>query len=64
VMGAIVTASVTAPTGDSRALVQFVDGIHRALYVAAGVAFAAAVIAVATVRKVRQAEPHAIPEAA
>ena len=64
VMGAIVTASVTVPRGDSRALVQFVDGIHQALYVAAGVAFAAAVIAVATVRKVRHAEPHAIPEAA
>ena len=64
IMGAIVTANVTVSRGDSRSGAQFVDGLHQALYVAAAVAFAAAVIAVATVRRVRHAEPHAIPEAA
>jgi EmrB/QacA subfamily drug resistance transporter len=63
-MGAIVTANVSVSRGDSRALGQFVDGLHQALYVAAAVAFAAAAIAVVTVRKVRHAEAHAVPEAA
>jgi EmrB/QacA subfamily drug resistance transporter len=60
VMGAIVTASVTLPRGDPGSPAQFIDGLHQALYVASGVALAAAVVAVLTVRKYRHAEPHAI----
>jgi EmrB/QacA subfamily drug resistance transporter len=64
VMGAIVASQVHAPRGDARALGQFVNGLHDALYVAAAIAFSAAIVAVLTVRKYRHAEPHAVLEAA
>ncbi len=64
VMGAIVAAYVTAPRTSPEAIPQFVDGFQRAVLVAAGIAFAAAIIAVATVRKYRHPEAQAVPEAA
>jgi EmrB/QacA subfamily drug resistance transporter len=63
-MGAIVTSEITVSRGSPQAAVQFVDGLHRALYVAAVVAFAAAVLAIVTVRKYRHAEAPAALEAA
>jgi EmrB/QacA subfamily drug resistance transporter len=65
VMGAIVAAYVSAPRTSPEAIPQFVDGFQRAVTVAAGIAFAAAIIAVVTVRKYRHAEEgQALPEAA
>jgi EmrB/QacA subfamily drug resistance transporter len=59
VMGAIVTASINVPPTDPRVAVQFVDGYQKALYVAAAIALAGAVVAVTTVRKYRH--PEALP---
>jgi EmrB/QacA subfamily drug resistance transporter len=66
VMGAIVASQLHVSVGNPKALGQFVNGLHDALHVAAGVAGLAAVIAVLTVRQYRHADPeaHAIPEAA
>jgi MFS family permease len=64
VMGAIVTSAVTVSRGNPQAAVQFVDGLHRALYVAAVIAFAAALLAIVTVRKYQHAEAPAALEAA
>jgi EmrB/QacA subfamily drug resistance transporter len=65
VMGAIVAAYVTAPRTSPEAIPQFIDGFQRAVLVAAGIAFAGAIVAVATVRKYRHAEEaEALPEAA
>jgi EmrB/QacA subfamily drug resistance transporter len=63
VMGAIVLSYVEAAPGDPRAAAQFVEGLQAALVVAAAIAFAAALVAVATVRKYRHAEPQPVPEA-
>ncbi len=58
IMGAIVAASVHVPPGSPQSAAQFVTGYQHALEVAAVIAFAAALVAVATVRKYRHgAEP-------
>jgi EmrB/QacA subfamily drug resistance transporter len=49
-MGAILASYVTAPQRSPLAAQQFVDGLHSALLVAAGITFAAAVTAVLMVR--------------
>jgi hypothetical protein len=58
-MGAIVAASITVKPPNPDYPAQFVDGYHNALHVAAAIAILGAVVAVATVRKVRhpEAEP-------
>jgi EmrB/QacA subfamily drug resistance transporter len=63
IMGAIVAASIHASPGDPRLVSEFVNGLQHALLVAAAVAFAGAVVAVATVRKIRH-EDVPVPEAA
>ena len=60
VMGAIVASYVHHPVTDPRALGEFVQGFQRALIVAAGIAFAAAVVAVVTLRKPEHAEEPAL----
>jgi EmrB/QacA subfamily drug resistance transporter len=55
-MGAIVVASISVADTDPRIAGQFVDGYRNALYVAAAIAAAGAVVAVATVRKYRHPE--------
>ena len=65
IMGAIVASYVHAPLGSPAAPGEFVQGFQRALEVASGIAFAASILAVATVRKYRHAEePRAMAEAA
>jgi len=49
-MGAILASYVTAPVRSPLAAEQFVNGLHAALLVAAGITFAAAVTAVLMVR--------------
>jgi MFS family permease len=49
-MGAILASYLTVPPRSPEAPQQFVDGLHAALLVAAAITFAAAVVAVATVR--------------
>jgi EmrB/QacA subfamily drug resistance transporter len=56
IMGSIVLSYADAGPGDPRATQEFVDGFQAALLVAAGIAFAGALVAVATVRKHRHAE--------
>jgi hypothetical protein len=56
VMGAIVASYVHSPATDPRALGEFVQGFQRALLVAAGIAFTAAVVAVTTLRKPEHAD--------
>ena len=53
IMGAIVAASVHVPPTSPEAPAQFVTGFQHALEVAAAIAFAAALVAVATIRKYR-----------
>jgi EmrB/QacA subfamily drug resistance transporter len=60
-MGAIVASSISVLPGNPEYPAQFVDGYHNALHVAAAVALLGAVVAVATVRNVRHAEPEARP---
>ena len=62
VMGAILGSYTTVQLGDPRYPEQFVAGFHAALYVAAAIAFAAAFVAILTVRKHRHHE--ALAEAA
>ena len=63
VMGAIVASYVHHQPPDPRALPEFIQGFQHALLVAAGIAFSAAVIAVATLRKPEHAEePSGVPE--
>jgi EmrB/QacA subfamily drug resistance transporter len=64
VMGALVATTVSVSPFNSAFPHQFVDGYHRALHVGAAIALAGAIVAVATVRKVRHAEPHAAAEPA
>jgi EmrB/QacA subfamily drug resistance transporter len=61
-MGAIVAASVSVAPTNPQYSDQFVEGYHNALHVAAGIALVGAVVAVATVRRVRHPEPE--PQAA
>jgi EmrB/QacA subfamily drug resistance transporter len=60
-MGAIVASSVSVLPGNPAYPAQFVEGYHNALHIAAGIAILGAVVAVATVRKVRHPEPEARP---
>jgi len=55
VMGAIVAASLHVPPTNPAAAGQFVNGFQHALEVAAGIAFVASLVAVATVRQYRHA---------
>lgn len=61
IMGAIVAAAVHVPPTDPRAPEQFVTGFEHALEVAAAIAFAAALIAIATIRQYRHAEAIEAP---
>jgi EmrB/QacA subfamily drug resistance transporter len=63
VMGAIVAYYATAPLITAQGRAEYVDGMHHALEVAAGIAFAAALLAIATIRKYRH-EPVSVAEAA
>jgi predicted MFS family arabinose efflux permease len=62
IMGAIVASYVHVPPTDRRATAQFVTGFEHALEVAAAIAFAAAVVAVLTVRRYRHAETGDLAE--
>jgi predicted MFS family arabinose efflux permease len=53
IMGAIVAASVSVPPTSPEAPAQFVTGFQHALEVAAAIAFTAALVAIATIRKYR-----------
>jgi hypothetical protein len=64
IMGAVVASQVHVPRFSPAFPDQFVTGYHHALYTAAGIAFAGALIAVATVRKVvHREEATALAEA-
>jgi EmrB/QacA subfamily drug resistance transporter len=63
IMGAIVASYVNVSSGRPTAPERFVEGFQHALVVAAAIAFAAAVVAVVTVRKYRHAEPGTLAEA-
>jgi hypothetical protein len=65
-MGAVVATQINVGIGDPRYREQFVSGYHHALYVGAGIALGAAVIAATLVRRVRHAEaaPRREPEPA
>jgi EmrB/QacA subfamily drug resistance transporter len=56
IMGAILGTYITVPARSPLYGGQFVDGLQSALHIAAGIAFAAALVAVATVRRVREPE--------
>jgi EmrB/QacA subfamily drug resistance transporter len=61
VMGAVVASQINVPRFSPAFPDQFVSGYHHALYTAAGIAFAGALIAIATVRKVVHArEPSQV----
>ena len=64
VLGAVIAAYITAEPTDPRLQQQFLDGFHAALFVAAAIAFAGAILAVATVRKVAHPEAAVVPEPA
>ncbi len=64
VMGALVATSVSVTPFNAAFPGQFVEGYHRALHVGAAITLAGAVVAVATVRKLRHAEPHGAAEPA
>ena len=51
IMGAVVASRIHVPRTDPAFVGQFVGGYHHGLYAAAGIAFAGALIAIATVRK-------------
>jgi EmrB/QacA subfamily drug resistance transporter len=56
IMGALVSSRISVSPLSPAYPDQFVDGYHMALYVAAGIALAGALLAIATVRKYRHAE--------
>ncbi|MGZ4400777.1 MAG: MFS transporter, partial [Gaiellaceae bacterium] len=63
-MGAILASYLHAPVRSALAKQQYVDGLHAALLVSAGIAFAAALVAVVLVRvspAVEKAHIEAIP---
>ncbi|MGH3033848.1 MAG: MFS transporter [Gaiellaceae bacterium] len=64
IMGAIVLSYADVAPGDPRAPQQFVDGFQASLLVAAAIAFAGAVVAVATVREYHHADAAPLAEAA
>ncbi len=57
VMGALVATAVSVTPFSPAFSDQFVEGYHRALHVGAAITLVGAIVAVATVRKVRHAEP-------
>jgi EmrB/QacA subfamily drug resistance transporter len=57
IMGAVVASQISVKPKNPLYADQFVNGYHLGLYVAAAIAFSGAVVAVATVRKVRHPEP-------
>jgi EmrB/QacA subfamily drug resistance transporter len=61
VMGALFATKLNVGTTDPRYPGEFVAGYHLALHVAAAVALAGAVVAVLSVRQVRQADPRQTP---
>ncbi len=61
---ALIGAIIAAKVGDRRSPEAFVDGFSTALVVASCFAFAGAIVAAATVRKVRHETPVPIAEAA
>jgi Na+/melibiose symporter-like transporter len=63
VMGAILASYLHAPARSPLAAQQYVDGLHAALLVSAGIAFAAAAVAIVLVR-VRPSHEKALVEAA
>jgi EmrB/QacA subfamily drug resistance transporter len=63
-MGAIVAASISVEETDPRVAAQFIEGYHNALHVAAAIAIVGALVAVATVRKVRHPGAETLAEAA
>jgi EmrB/QacA subfamily drug resistance transporter len=62
IMGAIVSSYVDSPPASPNGRVEFVHGLQRSLEVAAAIAFAAAALAVLTVRKYRHAETPELAE--
>jgi EmrB/QacA subfamily drug resistance transporter len=62
VMGALVATSVSVTPFNPAFPHQFVGGYHRALHVGAAITLAGALVAIATVRKLRH-EPHPAAEA-
>jgi EmrB/QacA subfamily drug resistance transporter len=67
IMGAVVASQIHVAANPRNPVFveQFLDGYHEALYVAAAIALAGALVAVATVRKVRHADaPRAVEAAA
>ena len=56
-MGAILALYTTAPLRSPQHIGQFVNGLHHALLVSAGIAFAGALIGIGTVRRVRHDVP-------
>jgi EmrB/QacA subfamily drug resistance transporter len=64
VMGALVATAVSVTPFNPAFPQQFVEGYHRALHVGAAITLVGAIIAVATVRKVRHAEPTGAAEPA
>ena len=55
-MGAVVASQISVGPRNPAYADQFIDGYHLSLYVAAGIAFTGAAVAVAMVRKVRHVE--------
>jgi EmrB/QacA subfamily drug resistance transporter len=64
VMGAVVASQISVAPANPAYAQQFVDGYHLGLYVASAIALSGAMVAVATVRKVRHAEPVEVAAAA
>jgi hypothetical protein len=64
VMGALVATAVSVTPFSPAFPDQFVEGYHRALHVGAAITLVGAIVAVTTVRKVRDAEPHGAAEPA
>jgi EmrB/QacA subfamily drug resistance transporter len=64
VMGALVATAVSVTPFNPAFPQQFVEGYHRALHVGAAITLVGAIVAVATVRKVRHAEPTGAAEPA
>ena len=62
ILGAIVAASLKVPVTDPRAADQFVRGFQHALLAAAGIAFAGAIVAIATVRHHRPRKSRIWPQ--
>jgi EmrB/QacA subfamily drug resistance transporter len=64
IMGAVVATQVHVQPPNPLWTDQFVKGYHLGLYVAAAIAFCGALVAVATIRKVRHVDPAERAEAA